>query len=153
MTISFDLDGTLIPFQKDDFPTEKRQWWQRLLGIELIRKGAVSYVKKLRKEGHRVGIYTTSHRSPIWIFFQLLTYEVRVDFIVNESLNRRTLKNHQIRSSKHPPSFNIDLHIDDQKGVEMEAFKFNFKTLIIHTKDLNWTRDITHFISNVESKQ
>jgi len=46
MQISFDLDGTLIPYN-NEFPTEKRSWWAKLLGIEPIRKGTKTLIQFL----------------------------------------------------------------------------------------------------------
>ena len=53
MQISFDLDGTLIPYN-NEFPTEKRSWWAKLLGIEPIRKGTKTLIKTLQSQGNEV---------------------------------------------------------------------------------------------------
>ncbi|TXK49005.1 HAD family hydrolase [Pontibacter qinzhouensis] len=138
MTVSFDLDGTLIPFQEDDFATEKRNFFQRLIGIEPIRMGATFLFKELNRRGHKVGIYTTSYRNITWIRFQLLTYGIRTDFVINEALNRAKLQTKNLSCSKYPPAFNIDLHIDDAAGVAIEGEKLNFKTILLLKNDLDW---------------
>ena len=51
MNISFDLDNTLIPYS-DEFETEKRNLFAKLIGIEKIRKGTPKLFKELQKEGH-----------------------------------------------------------------------------------------------------
>ncbi len=142
MKISFDLDDTLIPGNKFLFSTENRNLIQKILKIEKIRKGSKRVFKDLKKQGHEIGIYTTSFRPKFKILFQLLTYGIRPDFIINENENRIELKRKNINSSKYPPAFEIDIHIDDSKGVEIEGQKLNFKTIIIKKSDNNWTEKI-----------
>jgi hypothetical protein len=50
MTISFDLDDTLIPGVKT-FPVEKQSWLQKMLGIEPVRAGTIELMKLLKSEG------------------------------------------------------------------------------------------------------
>ena len=142
MIISFDLDGTLIPFRPDDFPTENRSLFQKLLAIELVRKDSVKLIKELRIRGNKVGIYTTSYRSTFWIKFQLLTYGIVTDFIINETINRKELSSRGLSCSKFPPAFQIDFHVDDLAGVELEGKKFNYKTILLLKEDLNWSDTI-----------
>ena len=62
--------------------------------------------------------------------------------MINQQCHDETLKEHKTRCSKFPPAFGIDIHVDDSPGVEMEANKFNFKTVIIGESDLNWTEKV-----------
>lgn len=62
MTISFDLDDTLIPGQKR-FEPEKISLLRRIAGVEPIRKDTILLFKELRSRGHQIYIYTTSFRS------------------------------------------------------------------------------------------
>lgn len=139
MKISFDLDDTLIPARNDDFEIEDRTLIQKLFGIESLRKGTRKVFEELQGAGHLVGVYTTSHRSISRIRFQLWTYGVSTDFIVNEQLNRKKLLEIDRSSSKYPPAFHIDLHIDDSKGVQMEAQEHGFNVIIIAKDDYEWT--------------
>lgn len=142
MKISFDLDDTLIPSSKGDFPTENRNLIQRILGIEFIRKETRQLFNELKSAGHQVGVYTTSFRSPFKIKFQFLTYGIKTDFIVNQTINAKRLRELNISSSKYPPAYNIDLQIDDLRGVGMEGDKFGFETVIISKTSSNWTEVI-----------
>jgi hypothetical protein len=148
MKISFDLDDTLIPGQKV-FPTEPQNLFQKLLGIEPIRKGAVQLIKQLRDEGHTICIYTTSFRKPLSIRTAFLTYGISVDQIINQSKHDAVLKDKKNVYSKYPPAFDIDIHIDDSAGVAMEGEQFNFKTIIIGENNPHWVSDI---LSYFESK-
>ena len=142
MTISFDLDDTLIPSRKEDFETEERNLLQQMFSVEYLRKGTAGLVQSLRKEGHKVGIYTTSYR-PVWkIKWALFTYGISVDFVINEQINRRELRKRSIDSSKYPPAFHIDMHIDDLRGVGMEGERFGFNTVIVKTNDVGWTETV-----------
>ena len=137
MNISFDLDSTLIP-NGEEFITEKRSKLAKLFGIEKIRKGSPELISYLQNNRHTVHIYTTSFRSKRKIRFTLKYYGIKVNRIINQKENQRKLKSIPINASKYPPGFHFDLHIDDSKGVGIEAVKFNFKAIIIKTCNVNW---------------
>ncbi|KAA3438025.1 hypothetical protein [Rufibacter hautae] len=130
MTISFDLDDTLIPGTKR-FPSEKQTWFQKLLGLEKIRLGTVQLMKKLKAEKHQVMVYTTSFRSAGHIRWLFLLHGVWLDGIINQRRHDRTLLTEGKRSSKYPPAFKIEVHVDDSKGVELEGQRYGFRTILI----------------------
>lgn len=148
MNISFDLDSTLIPNGKE-FETEKRSGIAKLFGIEEMRKGTRELISGLQSEGHKTHIYTTSFRTKGKIRLTLKYYGIKANRIVNEKENRRVLKSRNINSSKYPPAFDFDLHIDDLKGVEIESERFNFKTIIVEPNDKNWIEKVKIGIENV----
>ncbi len=137
MKISFDLDDTLIPGSKI-FQTERQTLFQKLLGMEHIRKGTVELFKELKKRNHTVGIYTTSFRSCMGIKLLFLLNGFLLGFIINQRRHLRRLNSKGIQSSKYPPAFNIDLHVDDSKGVEVEGQRYGFKTIIIDEHQTGW---------------
>ncbi|WP_196888925.1 HAD family hydrolase [Aureivirga sp. CE67] len=142
MKISFDLDDTLIPYNINDFETEKRTFLQKILKIEPLRKNTKQLFESLRKENHQLGVYTTSYRKKWKIRLQFRSYGIPLDFIINEKENQKTLSKNKISASKHPPSFKIDFHIDDAKGMEIEGEKYGFKTIIITKNNLDWIEKI-----------
>jgi hypothetical protein len=137
MIISFDLDDTLIPGTKK-FETEKRTIIQRIFGIEKIRLGTIELFKELRNKGHRIYIYTTSFRSAAKIKLTFYSYGVPVDIVINQQRHDRQLKEDKTRTSKFPPAFNIDVHVDDSPGLRIEGERYNFKTIIVDEYDKNW---------------
>jgi hypothetical protein len=137
MNISFDLDSTLIPSGKE-FETKNINGIAKLIGIEEIRKGSKELTADLQNQGHKIHIYTTSFRTKRKIRLTLLYYGIRVNQIINQSENQKVLKSIKMNSSKFPPAFDFDIHIDDSKGVGIEAEKYNFKALIIEPTDKNW---------------
>lgn len=141
MTLSFDLDDTLIPGTKT-FPTEKQNIFQRLTGIEKIRRGTIALIHNLKADGHTINIYTTSLRTPRSIRWMFLTYGITVDTIINQTTHNKVLGNRSTKHSKYPPAFGIDFHIDDSPGLSLEGQKFNFKTVIIHEADNAWVTSI-----------
>ncbi|WP_196894554.1 hypothetical protein [Aureivirga marina] len=148
MKISFDLDDTLIPYQKKDFEIENRTFFHKILQIEPLRKDTILLFKNLKNNGHSIGIYTTSFRKNWKIKLQFLSYGFNVDFVINQYKNNKLLRKNSISASKHPPSFKIDLHIDDSKGVKLEGEKYNFKTIIISKNDLKWQEIIKSKINS-----
>jgi len=148
MNISFDLDSTLIP-NGAEFETENRSGIAKLFGIEEIRKGTRELISDLQNQGHKIHIYTTSFRAKGKIRLTLKYYGIKVNRIVNQTQNRRALKSRNISSSKYPPAFDFDLHIDDLKGVGIESERFNFKAIIIKPTDKNWIEKIKHGVKNI----
>ncbi|QYS87470.1 HAD family hydrolase [Flavobacterium oreochromis] len=144
MTISFDLDDTLIP-TTFRFDVEKQNFLQRVFKIEKIRKGSIKLFKELEKRHIKVNIYTTSYRSKSRIKIMFMSYGIKVHKIINQQEHNKYVK---IQSSKFPPIFNIDIHIDDSTGVKLEGEKYNFKTIIIDKENNNWVCEIFKSISN-----
>lgn len=149
MNISFDLDSTLIPNGKE-FETEKRKGIATLFGIEEIRKGTSELISSLQNQGHKIHIYTTSFRNKRKIRLTLKYYGIKVNRIINEKENRKVLKSQNINSSKYPPAFDFDLHIDDLKGVGIESERLNFKVIFVEPADKNWTDKIKNGIKEIE---
>ena len=148
MNISFDLDSTLIP-NGNEFETETRSKIAELIGVEKIRRGTEKLISELQKEGHQIHIYTTSFRSRNKIKRTLNYYGIKVSRIINEKENRKILNSKNINSSKYPPAFGFDIHIDDLKGVGVESKRLNFRAIIVETDDKNWIETIRNGIKNV----
>lgn len=140
MRISFDLDDTLIP-GSITFPIEKQNVFQKLLGVEPLRDGAVRLLRQLSAEGNSICIYTTSFRKPFTIRFAFWTYGICLNRVINQTRHEDVLKGNRNLSSKYPPAFNIDLHVDDSRGVGMEGQRFKFNTVIIGDNE-NWVDQI-----------
>jgi len=140
LTISFDLDDTIISLQR--FPLEKETFWAKIIGCERIRSGTVALFKALRDRKHTIYIYTTSYRSTLKIKLMFLSYSIPVDFIINQQLHDRRVIRKGKNISKFPPEFGIDIHIDDSAGIEMEGKKFGFKTIIISPDERDWSNII-----------
>lgn len=150
MTISFDLDDTIISLQR--FPLEKETFWAKIIGCERIRSGTVALFKALIDRKHTIYIYTTSYRSTLKIKLMFLSYNIPVDFIINQQLHDRKVKMKGKNVSKFPPEFGIDIHIDDSAGVEMEGKKFGFQTIIISPDEKDWINIILKKIDEFEIK-
>jgi hypothetical protein len=141
MKISFDLDDTIIPGSKI-FETEQQTLFQKLLGLESIRKGTIELFNELKRRNHTVGIYTTSFRSCVRIKLLFLLNGFSPDFIINQKRHLQKLNKSNIQCSKYPLAFNIDLHVDDSKGVEIEGRQHGFQTLIIDEHQPEWVNRV-----------
>lgn len=71
-----------------------------------------------------------------------LAYGIPVDFIINQQKHKKNVRNKGKNISKFPPEFDIDVHIDDSAGVELEGKKFGFKTIIISVSDKDWVNTV-----------
>ncbi|MNU18613.1 hypothetical protein D3C71_68180 [compost metagenome] len=148
MKISFDLDDTIISTTK--FSLEKESFWSKIIGAERIRLGTIKLFKELRTQNHQIYVYTTSYRSKVKIKLMFLSYGVPVDFVINQYLHEKIIRKNV---SKFPPEFDIDVHIDDSLGVEMEGKKFGFKTIIVSANDENWVNKILEKIDIVTTSK
>lgn len=137
LTISFDLDDTLIPGM-NHFETESLTLFQRIRGIEKIRVGTIDLMTILQQQGHKVFIYTTSLRPIHKIRQTFATYGLRPDKIINRQEHEKALPNNYNVYSKYPPAFGIDVHVDDSEGVAIEGVRYNFKTIIIAGDNVTW---------------
>lgn len=140
MRIAFDLDNTLIRCEYD-FPLEKpaRRLWTKLLGGESLRQGIGELVAHCRQYGWEVWVYTTSYRSAWHIRKLFWLHGISLDGVVNQQRHDRQA---QARCTKHPPSFGIDLLIDDSEGVRIEAQRHNFRMLVVSPSDDQWVEKV-----------
>lgn len=141
MIISFDLDDTLVS-SDPDFSLMKGNILTSLLRKECLREGTVYLFKILKREDHKIYIYTTSLRSIFYIRILFLSYGTWPNKIINKNIHDRVLGKDRNMASKLPNRFNIDLHIDDSEGVRMEGIKFGYRTLIIQPLDKDWANKI-----------
>ena len=140
MRIAFDLDNTLIRCGYD-FPLEqpRRRVWAKLLGGEPLREGVVAVAAYCRQREWEVWVYTTSYRGSWYIRKLFWLHGIRVAGAVNQP---RHNQEGTARCTKHPPSFGIDLLLDDSEGVRLEGEKHGFKTMVIEPQDADWAQKV-----------
>jgi hypothetical protein len=140
MRLAFDLDNTLIRCGHD-FPlaTPQRRILARLLSNEQLRHGITDLVNHCRQHGWEVWVYTTSYRSTWRIRRLFWLHGIRLDGVVNQQRHDREV---QARCTKYPPSFGIDLLIDDSEGVRLEGERHGFRVLVVAPEDAQWTEKV-----------
>ncbi|WBA40252.1 hypothetical protein [Hymenobacter canadensis] len=137
MRLAFDLDNTLIR-NNYPFPLEQPRWplLARLLGAEGLRQGVMELVAYCRAQGWEVWVYTTSYRS-VWHIRRLFwLHGIRLDGVVNQPRHNREVR---AQCSKHPPTFGLDLLVDDSEGVRLEGERHGFRVVVVQPKDMQWT--------------
>lgn len=144
MRIAFDLDDTLL-CSRYQFPTEspEKSFFARVLSYEPLREGTKEIFEFCKTQGWQTWIYTTSYRTPGYIRRLFWLYGIQLDGVINQSIHERKVS---VRSSKHPPTFGIDILIDDSVGVEMEGQKYYFKVCCIRVDEENWIDKIKKFL-------
>jgi hypothetical protein len=140
MRVAFDLDNTLI---RNNFPfplaIADKPFFQKLLRTEPLREGLPELFAFCQQQQWEVWIYTTSYRSPFYIRQMLWVYGLRPDGIINQTRHTQHVR---VNSTKHPPTFGIDILIDDSRGVELEGQRFGFAVIQIDPEDTNWVATI-----------
>lgn len=140
MRIAFDLDNTLIRCGHD-FPLEipQRRIWAKLLGNEQLRQGIKELSDYCRQRHWEVWVYTTSYRSAWRIRRLFWLHGIRLDGVVNQQRHDREA---QARCTKHPPSFGIDLLIDDSEGVRIEGERHGSRVQVVAPEDAQWAEKV-----------
>ena len=54
------------------------------------------------------------------------------------------------RCTKHPPSFGIDLLIDDSEGVRIEGERHGFRVLVVAPEDAQWAEKVRAALKKAE---
>ncbi|WP_432421846.1 hypothetical protein [Pseudomonas fluorescens] len=153
--ISFDIDDTLAcqlhhcAVEQSRLPACVHRW----LG-EPLRMGTRSLIRELRRQGCSIWVYTSSGRTPSYIRRWLLLYGIRVDGVVNSVLHNRALTVHGMLNapSKYPPAFDIDLHVDDSEGVQIEGKDHGFRVAVVHPEDDRWTQKVLEAVAIVQAQ-
>ncbi len=150
MKVAFDLDGTLIR-SNYDFQTEKpkKKLFAKLYKIQELRIGTTKIFEYCRQQNWETWIYTTSTRSTFRIRTLFWLYNIHLNGIVNQQIHNKKVK---IASSKYPPSFGIDVIIDDSEGVKIEGERYNFETIWVKSEDENWVDEIKLKLNNLNNK-
>ena len=143
--VSFDIDDTLV-CNYPGVPAEKTGVPGMVCGCfgEPLRKAACSLMRELRSRGCSIWTYTTSGRSAFQIRLWLFLYGIRVDGVVNDERHRRVVLRLGFSRlpSKYPPTFGIDLHVDDSEGVRMEGEQHGFRVVVVRPDDEDWTQRV-----------
>lgn len=149
MRISFDLDGTLICYGNQT-PLEPRlaSWLRMLFSDEPLRAGTVAMLKTLRRQGHEIWIYTSSHRRPRAVRWSFAARGVRITRVINGAEHARCFPD--LTVTKRPDAFGIDLHVDDSEGVAIEGQRLGFRVLRIKIDDPDWTRNVLAAVEKTE---
>jgi hypothetical protein len=154
MRISFDLDETLV-CRRIAAPNELGLGASiaRWVFDEPLRLGTRQLFSELRAQNHEIWIYTTSlrseHRTRTW----LRLHGLKIDGYVNNSIHCET--KHSVRGlpapSKYPPSFGIDLHVDDLDGVRLEGERHGFKVLVVRPEDEDWVEKVLETVGGLSA--
>jgi hypothetical protein len=134
--VAFDLDNTLVR-GGFDFPVQKptRSWIPDLFIQEQLRVGTPELFSFCKRNGWETWIYTSSYRSAAHIRFLFWAYGVRLDGIVNQATHDKFVN---VKSVKFPPSFGIDLLIDDSEFIFNEGIKLGYPVLLVSPKCQSW---------------
>ncbi|OON69119.1 hypothetical protein [Hymenobacter sp. CRA2] len=140
MRIAFDLDNTLIR-SAHPFALERPRlgWLARLLGYESLRSGTVELLRHCQRQGWEVWVYTTSYRSAGYIRRLFRLHGIRLGGVVNQSRHEREVR---VSCSKHPPTFGIDVLVDDSPGVRLEGERHGFRVIVVRPEDEGWLRTV-----------
>ena len=154
MKVSFDLDDTLF-VAPDKFKVEKALKFPfNLIYRERLRYGTVELLNKIRKNGIKLWVYTTSFRSESYIRGLFRCYGIKIDYIVNGDRHAREVQANRPEAmpSKYPAKYRIDLHIDDDVSVYQNGISYGFKVHLVGEQDDEWADKIWEKIMSIKQK-
>ncbi len=153
--ISFDIDDTLAcqPHHSAAEDSKLPECVHRWLG-EPLRNGTRALIRELRRQNCSIWVYTSSGRTPAYIRRWLLLYGIHVDGVVNSvrhghALAARGLSN---APSKLPTAFDIDLHVDDSEGVQIEGYDHGFRVVVVRPDDEQWAHKVLEAVARVQAQ-
>ncbi|TFY87493.1 hypothetical protein DYL59_18110 [Pseudomonas kairouanensis] len=153
--ISFDIDDTLAcqPHHSAAEDSKLPECVHRWLG-EPLRNGTRALIRELRRQNCSIWVYTSSGRTPAYIRRWLLLYGIHVDGVVNSvrhghALAARGLSN---APSKLPTAFDIDLHVDDSEGVQIEGHDHGFRVVVVQPDDEQWAQKVLEAVARVQAQ-
>ncbi|MFJ7311845.1 hypothetical protein ACIQVE_03585 [Pseudomonas sp. NPDC098747] len=153
--ISFDIDDTLAcqAHHSDVEHSRLPAFVHRWLG-EPLRRGTRDLTRQLRRQGCSIWVYTSSGRTPSYIRRWLLLHGIHVDGVVNSVRHNHALAAHGLCNSpsKFPPAFDIDLHVDDSEGVQIEGHDHGFRVVVVRPDDENWAQSVLKAATEVQAQ-
>ncbi len=126
----------------------------RACGVEKLRKGTIELMRYFQQQGEEIWVYTTSYRNTFYIRFLFALHGIVVRGVVNQAVHNQKIKNRTDwpRCSKYPPAFGIDLLIDDQEGVKIEAERHGFSMIWIKPEHQDWTEQVINEYKKIKSE-
>ncbi|MEQ9724759.1 hypothetical protein ABRP29_03900 [Pseudomonas sp. WHRI 8822A] len=153
LRISFDIDDTLAcqALHSDAEPSRLPAFIHRWLG-EPLRIGTRSLIRELRRQNCSVWIYTSSGRTPAYIRRWLMLHGIHVDGVVNSVRHKHALTARGLSHapSKLPSAFDIDLHVDDSEGVQIEGLRHGFRVVVVRPDDRQWAQQVLGAVAQAQ---
>ncbi len=142
--ISFDLDEVLFVDPKKYETEPPLRFPLNRLFQERLRKGTVSLIHELQRQGFEVWVYTSSFRTVTYIRALFRHYGVYFDDIVNGARHEAEVqgRNQTRLPTKLPSKYHIALHIDDELAVIRNAGPYGFRAMRVFEPDPEWADKI-----------
>ena len=146
--IAFDLDDTLLgSYFEMEYPSAK--WLFKLLGYEPFRIGTKELLQQLQQTGWTISVYTSSYRS-LWYMRRLFWwYGIRLQKVINAEVHLKKVRAMSIRCEKYPPAFDIDILVDNSRGVALGGRQYGFKVLLLSPEDEDWTNTVLKKLNEI----
>lgn len=112
-------------------------------------------MRYFQQQGEEIWIYTTSYRNTFYIRFLFWLHGIAVSGVINQAVHNQKIKNRTDwpRCSKYPPAFGIDLLIDDQEGVKIEAERHGFRMIWIKPEQHDWTEQVINEYQKIKNER
>lgn len=153
--ISFDLDEVLFVNPKTHKTEPRPPIPFNILFRERLRLGTIELIRRLKKEGFEVWVYTSSFRSTHYIRSLFALYRIRFDGIVNGDRHLKEVQGNrkEVLPQKMPGKYRISLHIDDEPIYLKHARSYGFNMLLLDEEDDSWVENIMQKVYEIERRE
>ncbi len=143
ITISFDLDGTLLCNGLNHLADPAVEPLLSLTGSreDKLRLGALPLLKALVAEGYSIWIYTRSYRGKSEVVGWFKALSVPLAGYVNGALHQIACEKHGIVGElpmKCPHLFDIDVHVDDDPQIAEECRETSCRVIVIQPEEVDF---------------
>lgn len=151
MIVSFDLDDTLLVDPTKVAIENPLRFPYSLIYKERLRLGTIELLLKIRENGIKLWVYTTSFRSERYIKLLFKHYGIIIDEVVNGERHQREVQRNKTEPvpSKYPSKYRIDLHVDDDASVAQNGKLYGFKVYLLKSDDFAWITNIWDEIDKI----
>jgi len=155
MIVSFDLDDTLF-VDPMTVQTEKPLGFPyKHFYKERLRLGAIELLLKIRSQGIKLWVYTSSFRSERYIKKYFKHYGIKLDGIVNGKRHEKEVQGNRTQSlpSKYPSKYRIDLHVDDDISVVQNGKTYGFEVYWLNNNNADWHSKLWNEIEKINQQK
>ena len=152
MIVSFYLDETLYVDPKTVETEKVLRFPYNKFYQERLRLGTIELMTKIRSEGIKLYVYTTSYRSERYVKKYFKHYGIKLDMIINGQRHQKEVQGERKEPlpSKYPSRYRIDLHVDDDISVAQNGKIYGFKVFLVKNTDTDWDTKLWEEIKRIK---
>ena len=74
---------------------------------------------------------------------------IKLHGIINQAIHKKVVT---VNCSKHPPSFGLDVVIDDSAGILIEGERFSFNAIWLKPENKDWVEELKNRLLDLQTR-